>query len=91
MDKTLSRLSNIKTIYQMINKKLINVDFDSINNILRSVKIDDIYPVEMIGYLRITFTAKDKLDYWKCFRDEVKTNLKSRKGLNVEKIMTGLL
>ena len=66
----------IMGMYKTIDGLLRNREFSKCDEVLQNVDVSGLNEVQLVGYLRITFPARNELPYWRTLLDEVKTELK---------------
>jgi hypothetical protein len=64
-------------------------DFDTIGQIFRSLEVSKLAPEILIGLLRMTSRARDRISDWRKFFDQVRTDLQ-RRGFDVAAALRGL-
>ena len=75
--------------YVAIQSLLERKDFAVLDSLLSSAAPKEMAPESMVGVLRYSFAARDRLRHWQPFRDEVSEELASR-GINTKAVLRGL-
>jgi hypothetical protein len=76
----------IAIIDQIIEKR----NFDTISKAFEEVDLDNAHPAHMVALLRTTGIYRRKIANWEMFRNDVRERL-NRQGINVDKVMRGLI
>ena len=77
-----STLDNVKTLlpyYVEINKLIAHRDFNLCNEFLRQVRVDELSNVLLVGLLRLTYSRREQLPYWKILLSSSEKELNKRK------------
>lgn len=93
----ISQLENInKTVYlanfyEVINKFLCNHEFGRINFLLSIIPFKWIEPLFIVGFLRVTFPARDRIMCWKNTVIKYKNYLDNNTEWDSDRLLIGLL
>jgi hypothetical protein len=78
-------------LYGIINEYLCNHEFNHISFLLKILPFKWIEPLFVIGFLRITFPARDKIINWRSVLMNYKNYLDNNTEYDSERLLIGLL
>jgi len=82
--------SKLFPLYIDIHKELVENNFETINIFLKSIDLTEITVLSMVGILRITYSWRDNLSYWKTLLENTINELKNRNE-DYKSLLAGLL
>ena len=83
-------VASLLPYYSHLNELIVEKDFDSLDDLLNQIKVQQLSDVLLVGVLRLTYLSKAYLPSWSNLLKEVQYEIE-RRGYEKDLILSGLL